>query len=105
MTNISNSFRPMQTPTRYRPLPWQLRLSSWMVIVTQFYYPYAGQVSAQEVRQPVSPNVAAAPGFPAPVLTPANVTVNRTVPRVAPPEKELKFSADPTDQEIFQARV
>ena len=105
MTNISNSFRPMQTPTRYRPLPWQLRLSSWMVIASQLYYPYAGQLSAQEVRPPVSPNVASAPAFPAPILTPTNVVVNRTIPQVTPPSKELRFSANPTDQEIFQARV
>lgn len=33
------------------------------------------------------------------------MTVNRTLPRVAPPRAAIAFTPSPTDQEIFQARV
>jgi hypothetical protein len=33
------------------------------------------------------------------------VTPNRTLPKVSPSKTELKFSASPTTQEIFRARV
>ena len=43
---------------------------------------------------------------PAEVSPPAAVVkVNRTVPRVEPPKTALEFSARPTPQEIFRARV
>ena len=35
----------------------------------------------------------------------APVRVNRTVPKVGPPKTGLEFSANPTTQEIFRARV
>lgn len=38
-------------------------------------------------------------------LSPAAVVVNRTVPPVDPPRTALEFSAKPTVQEIFRARV
>src|SRR5687768_13381093 len=103
--NRFNSFHPMQTSFRYRPLLLQLRAMMWLVIASQLVYPYAGQISAQEPPRPVSPNIAAVPGFPPPVLTPTHVVVNRTIPQVTPPAKELRFSANPTDNEFFHARV
>jgi hypothetical protein len=36
---------------------------------------------------------------------PAPVTINRTVPQVTPPKKELECSANPTRDEILRARV
>src|SRR5262245_44386908 len=36
---------------------------------------------------------------------PAPAKVNRTVPQVAPPRTTLEFSANPTAQEIYGARV
>lgn len=35
----------------------------------------------------------------------SGITVNRTVPKVSPPPTGLRFSANPTVQEIFRARV
>jgi YD repeat-containing protein len=98
-----NRLSPLQTGRRYRPLPWQLRFMTWVVIASQLYCPFAGQIAAQEI--PVAPPQGIVPSFPSAVLTPTNVVVNRTPPKVEPPDKELKFSATPTDQEIFQARV
>src|SRR5262245_54431607 len=37
--------------------------------------------------------------------SPKPVTVNRTVPNVQPPKAGLEFSAHPTAQEIFRARI
>ena len=42
---------------------------------------------------------------PAPVLTPTNVVVNRTVPTVSAPPTPATFSAEPGDAEFFSARV
>jgi hypothetical protein len=41
------------------------------------------------------------------INTPAtsSLPVNRTIPKVEPPKMELKFSAKPTVQEIFRARI
>lgn len=105
MKNRPNHFLPMQTQHRYRPLPWQLQFVSWIVVITQLYSPYVGYLSAQEARPPAAAAQAPAPARPAPVLTPTDVKINRTEPRVTPPSKELKFSADPADNEFFHARV
>ncbi len=42
-----------------------------------------------------------AQSYPAPVTTPQNVKVNRTLPSFTPLSTGLSFSAQPTDQEIF----
>ena len=59
----------------------------------------AESVPGQTVQMAKAPLRIAAPP-PAPT-----VTVNRTVPNVTPPSPDLKFSANPTDAEIFLARV
>lgn len=40
-----------------------------------------------------------------PVLTPKNVKANKKKPKFTPPSAELKFSADPQEQELRQVRV
>src|SRR4051812_46916483 len=42
---------------------------------------------------------------PAAEGAPTPVKVNRTVPKVDPPKTGLQFSATPTTQEIFRARI
>jgi RHS repeat-associated protein len=81
--------------------PWPLKLVTWLVLGTQLVFPFQGQIfaSSRVVTMP------AASSFPAPVLTPKNVVVNRTVPDVQPPSTELRFSAVPTDAEISTAHV
>jgi hypothetical protein len=53
---------------------------------------------------PTTPTTAAVPP-PSPAPEPPRVTVNRRVPTVTPPPSEPQFSAAPTVQEIFRARV
>jgi hypothetical protein len=47
----------------------------------------------------------AAVSFAAPANAESQAEVNRTVPVVQPPKTGLAFSANPTTQEIFRARV
>ena len=90
---------------RHRLPPWPLRLVSWVLIAAELL-PCNSQVpSAAEQLLTPSPAPIAAAKEPAPVLTPQNVTVNRTAPQVQPPPAQPVFSDPPTDQEIFRARV
>jgi RHS repeat-associated protein len=80
-----------------------MKLVAWLTIVTQFGLPFNGLLFAGGTT--VLPPAARSPEYPPPVLTPKNVVVNRTVPKVQPPSLELRFSAVPTDEEISRARV
>ena len=68
----------------------------------------AGQVlSAVPVLAAPTPTAPRPPAVPpsSPAPEPPQVTVNRRVPTVTPPPSEPQFSAAPTLQEIFRARV
>jgi hypothetical protein len=91
----------MNCTERIHQHPWPLKLVTWLVLGTQCLFPFQGQLLAASTVS-VMP---AASSFPAPVLTPKNVVVNRTVPKVQPPSTELRFSAVPTDGEIFAAHI
>ena len=61
---------------------------------------------------PIAEPLAVAAGKPAAALRPEiepagppSVTVNQTVPAVAPPPAALEFTANPTPEEIFRARL
>jgi RHS repeat-associated protein len=92
----------MDRPNRTNKIAWPLKIFTWPVIFTQLLFPFDGQLLAAlaNISAPVS-----APAYPAPVLTPKNVVVNRTLPAVQPPSSTLQFSAAPTDAEIARARV
>ena len=91
----------MNRTERMHQHPWPLKLVTWLVLGTQLVFPFQGQLLASSMAGTVH----AASSFPAPVLTPKNVVVNRTVPKVQPPSLELRFSAVPTDKEISAAHV
>jgi hypothetical protein len=62
--------------------------------------------SAAEVADPVIPaDPVVEPAEPAPVLTPTNVSVNRTVPQVQKAPLAPTFTATPQDEEFWRARV
>ena len=87
----------------WRPLPWSLRGIIWVLILFQAILPFAPQVLADSFSEipsipPATTQFAMPPAEPV-------VTVNRTVPNVAPPSTDLQFSAEPTDEEISSARA
>src|SRR5262249_18004489 len=69
---------------------------TWLVILTQLLSPFSNQLVAGQAGSP-SPRAASE--------TTQHVEVNRTVPNVKPPSPFLQFSAQPTDDEILNARV
>ena len=81
-----------------------MRQLTWVIIATQVALPVWPQVAlmaaesaaVQEAASPV--RLATAPAAP-------RVRVNRSVPIVEAPDCRLKFSAEPSDVEIFHARV
>ena len=90
---------------RSKRISWRLRLTTWGVLVTHVLSPFNPQIMAAETNA-IAPTTATSTSSPPdPVLTPSNVSVNRTVPAVQPPSQELRFSESPTDEEIFNARV
>jgi hypothetical protein len=97
---------PKRTPEvfrqrNWRPLPWQLRWMTWVLLVLQTIVPIFPQALAIAQSVPISKADAT---FRTPPSAP-EVTVNRTVPDVQPPSTELQFSNNPTDEEISRARV
>src|SRR4051812_15325213 len=80
---------------RVRMPSWPLRVATWLVVLSQILLPFSNQLFA------VGADARHAPPEP----TPQNATVNRTVPHVTPPSPSPSFSAEPTDEEISQARV
>jgi len=84
--------------------PWPIKLIAWLTIATQVGLPFNGLLAGGTTILPAGPGRSATE-YPAPVLTPKHVKVNRTVPKVQPPSLDLQFSAAPTDEEISRARV
>ncbi len=94
---------------RCRALPRPLRCVTWLVVASQFLPPYANSLLAA-AAEAISANhqavrVEEPSARPAPVTTPKVVAVNRTPPNVQPPPANASFSEDPSDGEIFRARV
>ncbi len=58
--------------------------------------------SADTTSAPSSPDGSSKSTFPAPVTTPADIKANRKLPTFTPPSRELTFSFNPTDQELFR---
>ncbi len=88
-----------RTFPRVQRLPGAFRATALSLAVLQAMA--AVPVSAAQGRPPVpTPRAALAPPLP-----PKPMVVNRTVPHVTPPRATIAFTAAPTDQEVFQARV
>src|ERR1044071_503955 len=86
----------------YRPLPWPMRVLTWLMIVLQVALPVTPQMvmaASMPVQIPQSIDRFATP-LPAP-----EVTVNRAVPNVTPVPAKFSFSGAPTDTEISQSHV
>ena len=83
-------------------LPWPLRLISWVLIWLQLGVPFNTQlfaaVDAPVQSAPPAQVAAANPAFPP-------HAINRTLPAVQAPSTYPAFSNNPSDQEIFRARV
>ncbi len=91
----------MNRNTHLPQISWPLKAVTWLVLIIQPLIPIQGELFALTVNN----SAVSAPSFPAPVLTPTNIVVNRTVPVVSPPSSTLQFSAQPTDAEISTAHV
>src|SRR6266545_3031547 len=109
---MTNSFRHLNRPPRMARVhaqPWPLRLIAGVLIAVELLLPCNSQVLlAAELlfaQATASPAPGSQPQEPAPVLTPQNVTVNRTTPQVRPPPAQPVFSDPPTDLEVFRAQV
>jgi len=101
------NYRRTLAPRVPHRLPsWRLQFVSCVLIAAELLVPCNSQVlrAAEQLLTPAPAPVAAARER-AFVLTPQNVTVNRTTPQVDPPPAQPVFSDAPTDQEIFQERV
>ena len=81
-----------------RPLPFGLRLVSILLIPIHLLACLPPVVLAAAIDS-------TAADLPAPVLSPTDVTVNTTLPQVAPPSTTPVFSDPPTDEEIFRAHL
>ena len=68
--------------------PWPIKLVAWLAIATQIGLPFNGLLFAGGTTVTSSHRSL---DYPAPVLTPKNVKVNRTVPKVEPPSLELQI--------------
>jgi RHS repeat-associated protein len=92
--------------TRCRPQPWPIRLIACVLILVEVLLPaHAQLLAAAEVLLAPPTTISSASHAPGPVLTPTNVVVNKTAPKVDPPPAWPQFSARPTESEIFRARV
>ena len=89
--------------------PWPLRLIAGVLIAVELLMPCNSHdllaVELLFAQTTSSQAPASQPQEPAPVLTPQNVTVNRTTPQVRPPPVQPVFSEPPTDLEVFRAQV
>ena len=88
----------------WRPLPWPIRFSTWVLIVMQVVIPVFPQVVQAMESTPNQPSPVAvnSPQMPPPAPI---VTVNRTIPKVTPPSSGLQFSTPPTDLEISRVHI
>ncbi len=92
--------RAAKPPAAVRRHPVAVQIITWLILATQVLAPFSNHLfAAEKTVQPLDWS------RPAPVLTPTNVVVNRTVPAVQPPSSQPVFSDPPTDQEFFHARV
>lgn len=74
------------------------RSMSWILVTTQVFLAVPIASAAPKEEKKPKPEAPATPPPPA-------VKVNRTVPKVTPPPEAPHFSKEPTDEEIFRARV
>lgn len=91
--------------TRFRIFPRAGRMSSAFrgtAVSLTVLQALASVPLAASQRTAVAPTEKRISAAPIPLKA---VTVNRTVPRVTAPRAAIVFSATPSDQEIFQARV
>src|SRR5258708_33528435 len=94
--NFSNPTRPSRL--RIRQHAWTTKVVTCLVALLQALLPFNGQIWVLTSRASAAPDTARASALPGDFP-------NRTVPNVAPPSHDLNFSAEPTDPEIFSARV
>jgi len=89
---------------RNTPLPLPLRVISGVTAVAQILTGAPVHVSAQDAAPPSVASLAQ--GAPAVAGTATKkIAVNRTVPKTTAPSQFPRFSSEPTDDEIFAARV
>ena len=100
---LSASLRARRSKLRIKMPAWPLQLITWLLVAMQLLLPFSNELFAQQSTKPLihQSNFSGPP----PVLTPQNVRVNRTVPAVQPPSPNVTFSTNPSDAEIFSARV
>src|SRR5262245_35339601 len=93
--------RPSTAPSA--TLSWPGQTVTWLVLCAHLLSPYADRLIAAGAEPPsTTPRARSEPPL---VRTPSEVSVNRTVPKSSLPPIRPIFSATPTDQEIFRARV
>ncbi len=95
--------------------PWTHRAIACALVYGQVVLPLTADASVAPVAERATPRAAGAPLAAAPAVPlavpsqlearPPLVKVNRTLPRVAPVPATPVFSAVPTEDEIFRARV
>jgi RHS repeat-associated protein len=73
-----------------------------MLVILQAMLPFAPQLLADTLSAAPAPASQAAQSR---VSSAPKVTVNRTVPKVQPPNTDIQFSANPTDKEITRAHI
>jgi RHS repeat-associated protein len=87
-----------------RQHPWPLKLVAWLTVLLQLALPFNSELFAAQAAL-LTPTGRSVRAYPAPVLTPQRVTINRTKPAVETPSLDLRFSEQPTDEELSRARV
>src|SRR5260221_3332874 len=92
----------------FRPLPMPLRLISWVLILTQLGMPFANELSvavADSIQDIAATQRRKEAQLAAATPSPAPYAVNRTAPNVQPPSSTPGFSTNPTEAELFLARI
>lgn len=96
-------FRASTPKLRFEPFPWPLRCVSWVLVWSQLAYPFSNQVFAAVDAVAALPQASGVAG-PGSTTTPPR-TINRTIPEVQPPPSSPAFSDNPTEDEVFRARM
>lgn len=86
-----------------RKHPHFFQLITWVVVMTQVLIPFQGAISAWAAEQS-QPHLVSR-GNDTDRDSDKPVSVNRTVPDVAPPSAQAVFSDSPTDAEFFRAGI
>ena len=87
---------------RYRPLPFGMRLTSWIIISIQLLIPCQSRLLAVT---PPAPEPAPATAHNQNLETEKRMAPSRTPSQVKPPSLIPNFSENPSDVELFNAHV